>query len=78
MKKGQQHFDAEALIDQVLAQPVGLRVVTNHAHGFKRLLYKQMRQQPGRKVRVLAAPDSATAFLLLPFSYQMPTQEQQA
>lgn len=59
------HFDAGALADGVLKQPIGLRVVTNHPAGFRRLMYQEARRNPARRVQILQDPDSATAFLLV-------------
>lgn len=59
------HFDARALIKHVYDQPIGLRVSTNHPHGFRRLLYLESRKRPASRVQILQCPDSATAFLLV-------------
>jgi len=60
-----QHFDAEALLDEVHKQPIGLRVSTNHPAGFRRLIYQASRRNPARRVQVLQDPSSSTAFLLI-------------
>jgi len=59
------HFDAEALADAVLAQPIGLRISTNHPAGFRRLMYHAARRNPARRIQILQDPDSASAFLLV-------------
>lgn len=71
----QPHFDAEALADAVLAQPVGLRVSTNHPAGFRRLMYQVARQNPARRLRILQCPKSATAFLLIKPTVELPNKE---
>jgi hypothetical protein len=62
----QPHFDAEALLVAVHAQPIGLRVSTNHPAGFRRLLYQASRRKPALRCQVLQCPRSANAFLLVP------------
>jgi hypothetical protein len=62
----QPHFDAEALLEAVLAQPIGLRVSTNHPAGFRRLIYQASRRKPALRCQVLQCPHSANAFLLVP------------
>jgi hypothetical protein len=59
------HFDAGALADAVLEQPVGLRISTNHPAGFRRLMYHEARRNPARRIQILQDPKSATAFLLV-------------
>lgn len=58
------HFDAEGLLREVHAQPIGLCVSTNHPATFKRLLYAASTRS-GLVVKILQSPDSATAFLLV-------------
>jgi hypothetical protein len=59
------HFDADALAEAVLQQPIGLRVSTNHPAGFRRLMYLAARRNPARRVQILQCPKSATSFLLV-------------
>jgi len=59
------HFDAEGLLAAVHAQPIGLRVSTNHPAGFRRLLYQASRRKPALRCQVLQCPHSANAFLLV-------------
>ena len=59
------HFDAESLLEAVLAQPIGLRVSTNHPVGFRRLLYQASRRKPALRCQILQCPHSANAFLLV-------------
>jgi hypothetical protein len=72
---GVQHFDAEGLAKAVYDQPIGLRVVSNHPQGFRQLLYKHNRANPRLNVRILQAPNSKTAFLLVRPDYTFPEQE---
>jgi hypothetical protein len=65
------HFDADALADAVLAQPIGLRVSTNHPAGFRRLMYLVARRNPARRLQILQCPKSATAFLLVKPSVEL-------
>lgn len=60
------HFDAEALLSAVHAQPIGLRISTNHPAGFRRLIYQASRRKPALRCQVLQCPHSANAFLLVP------------
>jgi hypothetical protein len=62
----QPHFDATSLLEAVQAQPIGLRVVTNHPAGFRRLVYQASRRKPSLRCQVLQCPRSANAFLLVP------------
>ena len=61
----QPHFDAESLLTAVSAQPIGLRVSTNHPAGFRRLIYQASRRKPALRCQVLQCPHSANAFLLV-------------
>jgi len=62
----QPHFDAESLLEAVQAQPIGLRISTNHPAGFRRLIYQASRRKPALRCQVLQCPHSANAFLLVP------------
>lgn len=59
------HFDAEALLDEVAAQPVGLLITTNHPHGFKRLMYLAQRKRKSKSVLVASSPSSPNQFMLI-------------
>lgn len=65
MTKASLHFDADALLDEVHKQPIGLRISTNHPAGFRRILYQATRRNPARRVQVLQCPHSANSFLLV-------------
>lgn len=65
MPKVQAHFDYAGLCEQVLAQPFGLVVSTNNPAGFRRVLYKHMRQEPAHRLHILADPASPARFYLL-------------
>jgi hypothetical protein len=67
----QPHFDAEALLEAVLTQPIGLRVSTNHPAGFRRLIYQASRRKPALRCQVLQSPRSASEFLLVPDRVQL-------
>lgn len=60
------HFDAEAILEEVHKQPIGLRVSTNHPAGFRRLVYLASRRKPALRCQVLQCPHSVNAFLLVP------------
>lgn len=59
------HFDAEALLDEVAAQPHGLLITTNHPPGFKRLMYLAQRKRKDKSVLIASSPASANQFLLI-------------
>lgn len=69
------HFDADALADAVLKQPIGLRISTNHPAGFRRLMYQSARRNPARRLRILQDPASATAFLLVKPNIEISSRE---
>lgn len=65
-RKRVEHFDIKALVEGVAAQPIGLRVSTNHPEGFRRVLYLFMRKNPQLpKINILQCPKSHNAFLLV-------------
>lgn len=59
------HFDCAALLTRVHAQDVGLRVSTNNATGFRRIVYQAMRANPSLRIHIYQCPRSIKAFFLL-------------
>lgn len=58
------HFDRLALLQAVHAQDIGLRVTTNNAEGFKRIMYQAMREH-GLRIHIYSDPIAASSFYLL-------------
>lgn len=65
MTQAEPHFDCAGLLREVHSQELGLRISTNNPEGFKRVLYKHMRQHPAIRVHIFAAADAPNALLLL-------------
>jgi hypothetical protein len=71
-----EHFDCASLVAQVCeAQPIGLRISTNHPEGFRRVLYLHLRRNPGHKLHILQCPESASAFLLVRSDFKLKEQQ---
>lgn len=64
-RKKVEHFDCASLVRAIYAQPIGLRIVTNHPAGFRRILYLHLRKHKGTPVNILQCPEAPTAFLLV-------------
>ncbi len=64
-KVADQHFDVAGLCEQVLAQPIGLAVSTNNPDGFRRIVYKHMRQNPQHSLHVYTSKRSKSFFYLV-------------
>lgn len=60
------HFDCHAVCRAAHDTPLGIHVSTNHPAGFRRLLYKHMREHPDQKVCILQSPASPNRFMLVP------------
>jgi hypothetical protein len=59
------HFDIEALLNDAIAQEIGLCITTNHPAGWLRIMYAHMRARPDQRVRIFKNPRSKTSFYLL-------------
>lgn len=77
MPKAEPHFDQEALLRFVSEQDIGLRVSTNDPAGFRRILYKEMREQPDLRCRILQCPKTPRAFLLMKTNILLPQGAQE-
>lgn len=71
---GQQksHFDVAALVRAVFYQPLGLRISTNHPHGWRRVVYAHLKRNPSAgRFHILQDPSSANKFLLVREDFQL-------
>lgn len=64
MPKAEPHFDAEALIEAVHQQDIGLRVSTNDPKNFQQIVYKTARKL-GKRIHIYASSRSKNLFSLL-------------
>jgi len=60
------HFDCEAILRAAHDTALGIHVSTNHPAGFRRVLYKFMREKPTLKLSILQSPASPNRFMLVP------------
>lgn len=62
------HFDEQAVCQAARETPSGIHVSTNHPAGFRRVLYKWMREHlaPDQKLSILQSPASPNRFMLVP------------
>lgn len=64
MPKAEPHFDADALLREVHAQDIGLRISTNHPANFRQIMYKAAKRL-GLRIFIYACPGAPNALLLL-------------
>lgn len=69
------HFDRLALLQAVHAQDLGLRVTTNNAEGFKRIMYAAMREH-NLRIHIYSDPIAASSFYLLKQAVNGPIAEE--
>jgi hypothetical protein len=65
MPKAEPHFDAPALLEAVHQQDIGLRISTNNAESFMRIVYAAGRANPARRVHIHRDPRSVNSLFLL-------------
>lgn len=59
------HFDADALLQAVQEQDIGLQVQTNDNAGFLRIIYAHMQAKPQLRCYAYSVPQAPNAFFLL-------------
>jgi hypothetical protein len=58
------HFDAEAIVDAVHQQDIGLRVTTNNPERFRQMIYKAA-NRIGRRVHIYCYPRRPNSFAIV-------------
>lgn len=64
MPKAEPHFDAEAIVEAVHQQDVGLRITTNNPERFRQIMYRAAAKL-GRRLHIYAYPKRPNSFALL-------------
>lgn len=64
MPKAEPHFDAEAIVEAVHAQDIGLRVTTNNPTLYKQIMYKAA-SKLGKRLHIYSYPQRPNSFALL-------------
>ena len=59
------HFDPAGICRQALEADLGIIVSTNNPAGFRRVMYKHMREVPAHKCSLRTDPESASRFFIL-------------
>lgn len=59
------HFDAEALLEAVHQQRLGLKIDTNNKEGFQRIVYETARARPDLPVHLYSVPGRPSQLLVL-------------